>query len=139
MKKYQKLYQLKQIVKAYQEWSKYARLTRKQKYPPEYDAKYNAAKVHYDELTKEFPVKLSYTWDNVGRILNVAYSLLKGKKYFQIERSVREFNQISDNEWKKIVAIMEAFKDEENRNDIPTSPFPITQVNQPKKVEASNE
>ena len=141
MKKYQKLYQLKQIVKAYQEWSKYARLTRKDKYPKEYDAKYSVAKSKYDELTKEFPVKLSM-WDNTGRLLNVAYSLLNGKKYFQIECSVRKYNQIKDYEWKKIVGIMEAFKDEENTNEIPTSPFPITQVNEPKEakeVEVSNE
>jgi len=66
--------------------------------------------------------------------------MLKGKKYFQIERSVKKGNELSDYQWKKIVDIMTLFKDEENTNTIPTSPFPITQINEPKqKVEVSNE
>ena len=135
MKKYQKLYQLKQIVNAYAEYSKYARLTRKLSHPKEYDEKLIIARVKFNELSKDIPA-LKF-WD--GRLLNIAYTMLKGKKYFQIERSVRKGNELKDYQWKKIIDIMVAFKDVENEVVIPTSPFPITLVNEPKKVEVSNE
>lgn len=136
MKKYQKLYQLKQIVKANHEWSKYARLTRKAEYPKEYAEKLTIARTKFNELSKDISVLRS--WDS--RLLNIAYTMLKGKKYFQIERSVRKGNELREYEWKKIVDIMAFFKDEENTVEIPTNPFPITQVNEPKKkVEVSNE
>jgi hypothetical protein len=136
MKKYQKLYQLKQIVKAYQEYAKYIRLTGKLEYPEEYDKKYDESAENWRNAIKDTPINFMID----GRLLNVAYCLLKGKKYFQIERSVRQGNQLRDYEWKKITDIMNHFKDEENTNDIPKGPFPITQVNEPKqKVEVSNE
>lgn len=126
MRKYQKLYQLKQLIKADSEVSKYYRLTRKLSYPDIYDKKLEDAKKIYYEL-KDGTTSLD------SRLLHIAYSLLRGKKYFQVERSVRQGNQLSDWEWKAIVKIMEFYKDEENTNEIPQIPFPITQVNEPKK------
>ena len=133
MKRFQKMYQLKQLIKADAEVSKYYRLTRKIEYPEIYDKKLEEAKKVYYEL-KDATVSLD------SRLLHIAYSLLRGKKYFQAERSVRKQNQLSEWQWKAIVKIMEFYKDEENTNEIPQSPFPITQVNEPKqKVEVSNE
>lgn len=129
MKKYQKLYQLKQIVKAYQAYAKYVRLTRKCNYPIEYDELYRNSCSNFSSAIKDTPI--NFTVD--GRILNIAYCLLKGRTYFQIERSVKKEHILKDYQWKKIVDIMTFFKDEENTNVIPQSPFPITQVNEPKK------
>jgi len=133
MRKYQKLYQLKQIIKKDQEYAKYCRLTRKEKHPKEYDERLKQIRLEFFDLVKDMPKFTRFVSDDNRRIRNIAYSMLKGKKYFQVERSVRQGNEIADYEWKKIVEIMEAFKDEENTNEIPQSPFPITQVNEPKK------
>lgn len=118
MKKYQKLYQLKQFVKANAEYSKYCRLTAKCDHDPSLDAKREEAfhKVAYGD----------------SRILHIAYSLLKGKSYQQIENSVKEQNQLQEYEWKQIIDIMSKYKDEENTCIIPTQPFPTTKVNVPK-------
>jgi hypothetical protein len=133
MRQYQKLYQLKQIVKALAELNKCYRLTNKEKYDPIYDVKLKEAgaewlKVRDSEITSD------------SRLLHIAYTMLKGKTYFQAERSVRQQNQLSEWEWKAIVKIMEKYKDEENTNVIPQPPFPTTQVNEPRqKVEVINE
>ncbi len=130
--KFQKLYQLKQIVKALAELNKCYRLTNKEKYDPIYDVKEKEAsaewlKVRDSEITSD------------ARLLHIAYSMLKGKTYFQAERSVRQQNKLSDWEWKAIVQIMEKYKDEENTNVIPQPPYPITKVNEPRqKVEVTN-
>lgn len=131
--KFQKLYQLKQIVKALAELNKCYRLTNKEKYDPIYDVKLKEAgaewlKVRDSEITSD------------ARLLHIAYSMLKGKTYFQAERSVRRQNQLNEWEWKAIVKIMEKYKDEENTNAIPTEPYPTTKVNEPRqRVEVSNE
>ena len=131
--KYQKLYQLKQIIKASAELSKCWRLTNKEKYDPIYDVKEKEAseqwnKVRDSEITSD------------SRLLHIAYTMLKGKTYFQAERSVRQQNQLSEWEWKAIVKIMEKYKDEENTNVIPQPPYPTTKVNEPRqKVEVTNE
>ena len=136
MKKYQKLYQLKQIVKAYQEYAKYSRLTRKQSSPIEYDKKYKEASGVFNDAIKDTPIRYSGN----ARLTSIAYTMLKGKKYSQIEHSVRKENELREYEWKNIVEIMKFFKDEENAVIIPESPFPTTKVNEPKKkVEVSNE
>ncbi len=133
MRNYQKLYQLKQIVKALAELNKCYRLTNKEKYDPIYDVKEKEAvaewtKVRDSEITSD------------ARLLHIAYSMLKGKTYFQAERSVRHGNQLDEWEWKAIVKIMEKYKDEENTNVIPQPPFPTTKVNEPRqKVEVSSE
>jgi len=143
MKKFQKLYQLKQLVKANAEWSRYARLTAKKKHNPEYDEKLIQAKNNFNTLKEQ---NLSSLTPSTGlfsddRLVHIVYSLLKGKSYQQIENSVRQENQLQDYEWKKIIDIMKLYKDEENICIIPTSPFPTTKVNLPKvkKVEVSNE
>lgn len=135
MKKYQKLYQLKQIVKANQEYFKYYRLTAKAEHSKEYDEKLKANRELYLSLTKNFKMSLD------SRLLHITYSLLKGKSYEQIENSVREQNQLKDYEWKQIVDMMNEYKDEENTCIIPTSPFPTTKINvsKIKKVEETNE
>lgn len=133
MKNYQKLYQLKQIVKALAELNKCYRLTNKEKYDPIYDVKEREAsaewlKVRDSEISSD------------SRLLHIAYSMLKRKTYFQAERSVRHGNQLDEWEWKAIVQIMEKYKDEENTNVIPQPPYPTTKVNEPRqKVEVSNE
>ena len=129
--KYQKLYQLKQIVKALAELHKCNRLTNKEKYDPIYDEKEVEAWKAWNEI-KDTEI----TSDS--RLLHIAYTLLKGKTYFQAERSVRKENQLAEWEWKAIVKIMEKYKDEENTNVIPQPPYPITKVNEPRqKVEVS--
>ena len=137
MKKYQKLYQLKQIVKAYQEYSKYARLSRKKRSPKEYEIKYEEAAIAWRNSIKETTINQYID----GRILNISYSLLKGKQYPQIENSVKQQNELKEYEWKEIADIMSKYKDEENTCIIPTPPIPTTQVNFPKvkKVEVINE
>ena len=131
--KYQKLYQLKQIVKALAELHKCYRLTNKEKYDPIYDVKEKEALIEWNKVRDS-----EITSDS--RLLHIAYTMLKGKTYFQAERSVREQNQLSDWEWKAIVKIMEKYKDEENTNAIPQPPYPTTQVNEPKmKVEVTDE
>ena len=111
MKKFQKLYQLKQIVK-------------------------NDSPL---ESIKE--ARRNLISGGGSRLLHIAYSLLKCKSYQQIENSVREQNQLKDYQWKQIIDIMSKYKDEENTCTIPSSPFPTTKVNLPKakKVEATNE
>ena len=132
MKKYQKLYQLKQIVKADQESSKYWRLTRKKVHPIELDAKRNQCYEHSKSLTKDIPIT-----NVVGRRMHIAYSLLKGKTYPQVENSVKQENKLVDWQWKKIVEIISYFKDEENTCIIPSEPFPTTIVNTPRVKEVT--
>jgi len=130
MKKYQKLYQLKQIVKAKADVSKYYRLTRKIEHSIIFDEKYKSAKLALETLkTKTALPRVDL------RILHIAYSLLKGKKYSQIERSVKKQNELKEYQWKQIVDIMQLYKDEENTCIIPSNKFPETTVNMPKKKE----
>jgi hypothetical protein len=135
--KYQKLYQLKQIVKALAELNKCYRLTNKEKYDPIYDVKEREASAEWLKVIKDTEISTD------ARLLHIAYSMLKGKTYFQAERSVRPENQLDLWEWKAIVKIMEKYKDEENTNVIPdiTNSFPQTKVNwkEEKVVEVENE
>ena len=133
MKSYQKLYQLKQIVKADAEVNKYQRLTRKLEYDPIYDKKLSAALELFKEVTAESKIR------TYSRLLHIAYSLLKNKTYDQIECSVKPEKQLEDWEWKKIVDIMQYFKDEENKSIIPTEPFTTTTINYQVKKEETNE
>ena len=126
MKKFQKLYQLKQIVKADAEYSKYCRLTNKLNHDPS-----------LDEKLKEASANVIVVADS--RLLHIVYSLLKGKSYQKIENSVREQNQLKEYEWKQIVDMMNKYKDEENTNVIPVPPFPTTKINVPKVKEITNE
>ena len=133
MKKYQKLYQLKQIVKADAEVNKFQRLTRKLEYDPIYDKKLSESLELYKKVTEESKIRID------SRLLHIAYSLLKGKTYDQIECSVKPERQLQDWEWKKIVDVMQFFKDEENITQIPTEPFPTTKINYLVKKEPVNE
>ena len=130
MKKYQKLYQLKQIVKLESESGKYYRLTRKLKHNPEYDVKRVEVNTKYSELIADSPIKFKYI---ESRFIHIAYSMLKGKKYSQVENSVKSENELIDHEWNKIVEIMKEYKDEENSVKIPSLPFPTTTVHVPKE------
>ena len=132
MKKFQKLYQLKQLVKAASEYHKYGRLTAKLEHSPEYDVLLRQSQAKCIELNEH-----KIYMDN--RIIHIAYALLKGKSYQRIETSVRKENQLQEYHWKKIIDIMEKYKDDENSVIIPESPFPVTYITEPKKMEVSNE
>ena len=123
MKKFQKLYQLKQLVKLQSEYAKYNRLTRKAEYPQEFDVKLSELKTK----VQESGFQRVYC-----RHSHIAYSLLKGKTYPQIENSVKVGNDLEAWEWEKIADLMTQYKDEENTVEIPVYPFPTTKINYPK-------
>jgi len=97
MYKYIKIYEFKQIIKANSEYLKYVRLTRKLNAPASLIKKRNELR------------KLTTDPDWI-RYQHIAYCLLRGKTYEQIEKP-RPEHALSNSNWKYINQLVEKYTD----------------------------
>lgn len=112
MKKFknEKLNQLRDLIKINAELRKYKRLTRKLEHDKGYDIKLHSILQYLQSnKLKQIDIRLYY----------IAYGILRGKQYLQIENHCKNENELSEWDWKKITDIIDAHTQEEkNEKDV---------------------
>lgn len=108
MKKYksEKLNDLRSLIKIQAELRKYLRLTRKLEHDKSYDVKLNEIRNEiYNNIKLQ---KLSYI---DLRFYYIAYGLLLGRKYEQIENKCKPEKELDNWKWTSINNIIEQYKE----------------------------
>ena len=110
--------ELKEKIKVNAEYLKYRRLTRKQTYKEEHMEKLSTlTALLFTKSSRGYSVRTSLNCIGDIRYYHIAYSLLKGHKYEQIEARVRPEHELTDVQWALIKEIMEEVNEETVRVD----------------------
>ena len=105
----EKMITLRELIKLNSEYIKFYKLHLKKAATEEQVAKYNS--LHSLLFNKStygvWSPNDKYIY-NI-RLYHVAYSLLRGRTYEQVERNVKEQNTLTKNDWNKIVQIQNQY------------------------------